>query len=1068
MTIVNYFKKRLDLFQHFAKKLLVMNKTSSENKVTTESSKLTSKKWPSNIVVPQLSSNVEFEVLPTPVKSASDKKEYRVIRLKNGLTACLVSDTSPLSDTSDDENEDDDESDDGGASEEETEDENEESGADTEDDDDEDEDSYSTEQKMAAAGLCIGVGSFSDPKNIPGMAHFLEHMVFMGSEKFPQENDFDSFISKRGGSDNASTDCEVTTFYFECLEKDLFTALDKFAQFFISPLMKRTSISREMEAIESEFQIALPSDTFRKEQLLVSFAKTDTPVNTFTWGNLITLRDNVSEDELYAGVHEFRKRHYSAHRMTLTIQARLPLDLLQTYVLECFHNVPSNDLPPDDFTPFVNVFDTPEFPKLYYVQPVKEGVQVELTWALPSLLHKYKSKPHQYVSWILGHEGQGSLLAYLRKKVWVLTMSAGNGETGSEHNSMYALFTVSLTLTTEGLSHLYEVIQIVFSYINMLKKLGPQERLYNEMKTIADTAFKFAIEERAVELVEELSEAMQFYPPEDYMTGSELYFEYDPDAIKMVLDSFIPRKMNVIVFCNNLPPGLNYDKTEKWFSTKYTEQDIPGEWLKKWEKASPLKEFNLPSPNIFLTEDFTILDEDENHPDYPEKILSSELAEIWYRKDQKFKLPKAYYVLYLINPVALETPQMQATMDFFMTLVQIQVTEEVYPAQVAQLSHSIKSSDKGVMVSVWGYNEKLHMLIELIAKHLINFNSNVTEQMFKAVKDKLMKYYYNCLLKPSSLAHDSRLSLIIDNFHSLVDKYNATSSITFDSVKKFAEQFVSNLYIKALIQGNVTKEHAIDVVNNFVSTLNCKPIDPNSYPKFRVCQIPKGESFCVLESFNTNDSNSIITNYYQCGPFTIKDSVIIEILMLIIKEPLFDTLRTKEQLGYDVSCSNRDTFGVLGFSITVNAQATKNSTEHVDRRIEEFVKQASQLLKDMSSETFETTKKDLIKMKRCTDVHLKEEFDRNWSEIADEDYMFDRLKQEIAEIEKLEFTDVQNWWEAHTLCGNKDNFRKLSIQVWSRLCLGILMFVVQIVGSKNPNENTKKPENREDENKSTI
>jgi nardilysin len=86
--------------------------------------------------------------------------------------------------------------------------------------------------------------------------------------------------------------------------------------------------------------------------------------------------------------------------------------------------------------------------------------------------------------------------------------------------------------------------------------------------------------------------------------------------------------------------------------------DIPSEWLKKWEKASPLKEFNLPSPNIFLTEDFTILDEDENHPDYPEKISSSELAEIWYRKDQKFKLPKAYYVLYLINPVALETPQM--------------------------------------------------------------------------------------------------------------------------------------------------------------------------------------------------------------------------------------------------------------------------------------------------------------------------------------------------------------------------------------------------------------------------
>lgn len=40
----------------------------------------------------------------------------------------------------------------------------------------------------------MNVGSFSDIKEIPGLAHFLEHMVFMGSEKFPQENDFDSFI----------------------------------------------------------------------------------------------------------------------------------------------------------------------------------------------------------------------------------------------------------------------------------------------------------------------------------------------------------------------------------------------------------------------------------------------------------------------------------------------------------------------------------------------------------------------------------------------------------------------------------------------------------------------------------------------------------------------------------------------------------------------------------------------------------------------------------------------------------------------------------------------------------
>jgi secreted Zn-dependent insulinase-like peptidase len=134
---------------------------------------------------------------------------------------------------------------------------------------------------------------------------------------------------------------------------------------------------------------------------------------------------------------------------------------------------------------------------------------------------------------------------------------------------------------------------------------------------------------------------------------------------------------------------------------------------------------------------------------------------------------------------------------------------------------------------------------------------------------------------------DVRLSLIVNNYHSLVDKYNIVCSITMDSMKKFSEEFISTLYVKALVQGNVTREHAINVVKNFVSTINCKPISSSSYPKFRVCQIPKGETFCVVESFNARDSNSIIINYYQGGTYTIKGRVIIEIVMVrsFVSEP---------------------------------------------------------------------------------------------------------------------------------------------------------------------------------------
>lgn len=66
--------------------------------------------------------------------------------------------------------------------------------------------------------------------------------------------------------------------------------------------------------------MAVPSDEFRREQLLVSLAEDSSPVNSFSWGNLVTLKDNISDDKLYEMLHEFRKMHYSAHRMTLAIQ----------------------------------------------------------------------------------------------------------------------------------------------------------------------------------------------------------------------------------------------------------------------------------------------------------------------------------------------------------------------------------------------------------------------------------------------------------------------------------------------------------------------------------------------------------------------------------------------------------------------------------------------------------------------------------------------------------------------------------------------------------------------------
>ena len=131
----------------------------------------------------------------------------------------------------------------------------------------------------------LGVGHYSDPDELPGLAHFLEHMVFMGSKKFPKENGYAKFVQDNGGSENACTGCEHTTFFFEIQRNCFSEALNMFSQFFIEPLMVKNAMDREREAVDSEFQGNMPSDGRRLGQLFKSIAKKNHPVSKFGAGN---------------------------------------------------------------------------------------------------------------------------------------------------------------------------------------------------------------------------------------------------------------------------------------------------------------------------------------------------------------------------------------------------------------------------------------------------------------------------------------------------------------------------------------------------------------------------------------------------------------------------------------------------------------------------------------------------------------------------------------------------------------------------------------------------------------
>lgn len=345
---------------------------------------------------------------------------HRVIKLPNGLQALLISDPSAIvpkeasaAAASHDDETTDDESDSDGDSDEDD--------GDDDQTDDKAGDKTDAKEKLAACSLCIDVGSFSDPPDIQGLAHFLEHMIFMGSAKYPSENEFDKYIKKCGGSDNAQTNSEETQFYFEASEEYLENAMDRFASLFKEPLMHKESMQREREAVEAEFASSRNNDNARRSELICSLGRPGHPSSTFSWGNMLTLRDRVQggDDALYERVHEFRRRHYSAHRMYLCVQARWPLEQLQQLVVQNWQDMSSNGLPGDDFSAaggHREAFGEAFSERLVLVKPVSNVRRLQLTFCLPSSLKQYRCKPHVCVSYMIGHEGEGSLCAYLRKK----------------------------------------------------------------------------------------------------------------------------------------------------------------------------------------------------------------------------------------------------------------------------------------------------------------------------------------------------------------------------------------------------------------------------------------------------------------------------------------------------------------------------------------------------------------------------------------------------------------------------------------------------------------------------
>merc|ERR1719221_827234 len=179
-----------------------------------------------------------------------------------------------------------------------------------------------------AVAVAVQAGSFDDPVSLPGLAHFCEHMLFLGTKKYPTPSGFDDFTTAHGGMSNAYTANDVTVYYAQYTEPGSSGGLDRFADFFREPTFNRTFVEKEVHAIDSEHAKNVQDPMRRVLSTLYSIADPDSPLSRFHTGNVETLySDPLARGESPVDALEvYFKDNYCPRRMRLVTYGAQPVE----------------------------------------------------------------------------------------------------------------------------------------------------------------------------------------------------------------------------------------------------------------------------------------------------------------------------------------------------------------------------------------------------------------------------------------------------------------------------------------------------------------------------------------------------------------------------------------------------------------------------------------------------------------------------------------------------------------------------------------------------------------------
>ena len=836
----------------------------------------------------------------------------------------------------------------------------------------------------SAASMDVGVGSLEDPLEHQGLAHFLEHMLFLGTKKYPDVEEYNRYLHSFQGSSNAYTAAEQTNYHFEINHEGFEGALDRFAQFFISPTLDQAYIDRERNAVHSEHQKNLQDDLWRANMVIRTLHKQGHPRQKFSTGDLSTL--GGADQEV---LRSFYNEYYSANRMKLAVMTKLNPEAGEQLVRKYFAAIPNHGRKKLQYD--TQFFDPEDLPRVINIRSVKDLKKMTLLFAAPSNYEYWASKPGEMISHLIGYEGKGSLLSLLKKKNLATGLSAW-----PEVSTYGTLFHFDMTLTEDGLRKTDEVLEDFFGYVALLQEEGFRRYIYNEQKVMGDINFVYREHREGAHIAASYASRMQQFPGEEVEKRDLLLHQYSSEDYKLFLSHIRPEALNLII----QRADAEGNQKDKYYGTVYRIEKLKDDLLRRLQDPVQDPSLSLPGPNRFIPENLELLP--GSTTEYPEKIMDDKRGIFWFQPDKRFQLPKANLQLLIFSKEVNYSASHKALSVLYAMALNESLNEWNYDISLAGLHYSITRMDKGIQLDISGYSGRFPYLLTELARKLRTIE--ISEQQFNALKNELKDGIANTSLDVAyqQLMYELRYLTLGDmhHRHEIYDPEKGVdliSGVSLARLHSFAGEIYKEIAVEGAAYGNLDKDQLLKSIDTIFQEMKPASLAREKQPKTRTIKLKSGRplgwimarpslNHCWGMNLQLGDRNPALNAAIRIGHAYLKTS-------------FFGELRTQQQLGYVVFSGLN--YHEKGLGMLFLIQSSEYDPFEIERRIQAWKESALKGLSAISDDEFHSFKTAVAEELREKDKTMAEKHQTNVFEALIMGGQFDYKERVAAEAEKM-------------------------------------------------------------------